>query len=144
MLFFQAIGPVKGAKAIEMLYRRSGAPNTIAAAVCLHPSAAVSANFESPSKTNLHLSRDLKSVCHANFRSPANELTDAGGQWRWNWKLTWPARVRSSDFVSRLSHAEQVCRAGVRCFEHRQNCGASRREKVFGLPLDTVSREAQA
>jgi len=27
------------------------------------------------------------------------ELTDAGGKWRPNWKLTWPARVRSSDFV---------------------------------------------
>jgi hypothetical protein len=27
------------------------------------------------------------------------ELTDAGGQWRPRWKLTRPARVRSSDFV---------------------------------------------
>ena len=28
------------------------------------------------------------------------ELSDAGGQWRPKWKLPWPARVRSSDFVS--------------------------------------------
>lgn len=30
------------------------------------------------------------------------ELTDAGGKWHWNWKLTRPARVRSSDFVRPL------------------------------------------
>jgi hypothetical protein len=32
------------------------------------------------------------------------ELTDAGGQWRPNWKLTRPARGRSSDFVSLPLH----------------------------------------
>src|SRR5437762_728318 len=30
------------------------------------------------------------------------ELSDAGGQARPNWQLTWPARIRSSDFVSQL------------------------------------------
>ena len=29
------------------------------------------------------------------------ELSDAGGPARRDWQLTWPARIRSSDFVSR-------------------------------------------
>jgi len=35
------------------------------------------------------------------LHSRTPELTDAGGQWHPNWKLTWPARVRSSDLVRR-------------------------------------------
>jgi hypothetical protein len=37
--------------------------------------------------------------CVMSFRR-TTELTDAGGQWRPNWELTRPARVRSSDLVS--------------------------------------------
>jgi hypothetical protein len=38
-----------------------------------------------------------KTSCRVMQATP--ELTDAGGQWRPNWNLTQPARVRSSNFV---------------------------------------------
>ena len=34
------------------------------------------------------------------------ELSDAGGPARPNWQPTWPARIRSSDFVSRFHGAQ--------------------------------------
>ena len=37
-----------------------------------------------------------------------SELSDAGGPARPHWQLTWPARVRSSDFVSRSFHHSKL------------------------------------
>jgi hypothetical protein len=37
------------------------------------------------------------------------ELTDAGGQWRPNWKLKWSARGRSSDLVCASSFCLFIC-----------------------------------
>src|SRR5437016_1480679 len=53
-----------------------------------------------------------QAIQHINFihlcaSHRTNERTDAGGQWHPNWKLTRPARVRSSDFVRRSYHVIQ-------------------------------------
>ena len=47
----------------------------------------------SASKTTARMKASIRVLFR---RTP--ELTGAGGHWRPNWKLTWPARVRSSDW----------------------------------------------
>src|SRR6266404_980680 len=45
-----------------------------------------------------------------NFSAISTELTDAGGQRRPNWQLTWPARVRSSDLDRHSVHWDERTR----------------------------------
>ena len=54
-------------------------------------------------------------VAHGRQRCRTPELTDAGGHWRPNWKLTRPARVRSSDLVElSRSAAKRMLERGSR------------------------------